>query len=260
MEKRIKLNNNVGEYKIPIKMNVPKDAKDIFILCHGFGSNKDNLANDIISEELLKNNIGVVAFDFPIHGESKAPIKALTVKNCILDIDIIFKYIKNNFKNCDISLFASSFGAYISINSLLTDELNFKYVILQSPAVNMQEVLLNSLLKEKFEDYKKNGIAKAARNGKLKISYDFYEDLKRHNLLQRLISLKQKMIIFHGTADDTALINDTRNFVNLNKEFCRLIEIPQANHVLEKQTIKDIIDFIIAYSKKNKSEEKTLEM
>ena len=245
MKEQIEINNKIGRYNIPIIMDIPKNSRDIFIMCHGFWGSKDSSITEIISDELVKNKIGVVAFDFPVHGKSDATIEKLTVNNCMSDINLIAQFLRREFPESDISLFASSFGAYVAINTFLDNLEHFKYVILQSPAVNMKEVLVNSLLKEDFEDYQKNGIAKAGRNGKMRVLYSFYEDLKEHDLLKKLTNLKQRMLIFHGTVDDTALIEDTRKFANLNSDFVRLIEIPNANHKMEIETVKDIINYVI---------------
>ena len=79
----------------------------------------------------------------------------------------------------------------------------------------------------------------------MRVLYSFYEDLKEHDLLKKLTNLKQRMLIFHGTVDDTALIEDARKFANLNSDFVRLIEIPNANHKMEIETVKDIINYVI---------------
>ena len=56
--------------KINILENVPIDKLErIVIYCHGLGSNK-NLVNRF-SKALLNNNVGVISFDFPGHGDDK---------------------------------------------------------------------------------------------------------------------------------------------------------------------------------------------
>lgn len=247
-----------GHY-IPTILDIPKTARDIIVICHGFGGDKDNDITKIISKIITDNEIGVVAFDFPIHGESKASIDELTVKNCISDINTIRQFIKMNFPEKDISLFASSFGGYIAINSFLEGNDYYKYVILRSPAVNMKDVLTNCLLKERFEEYQKNGVARMGRNGKLKVPYSFYESLKEHDILNKFDNLKQRMLIFHGADDDTALIEDTERFTELNVNVTRLIEIPNENHKMKIENIEKIINYIIQCIKQKEKDDKSFD-
>lgn len=153
MNAKINIENKITGYNIPTVINIPINSKDIIIMCHSFGGNKDNPISKLIAQMILDNGIGVVTFDFPIHGESKAEIEDFTVKNCVSDINIIRTYIKKKFPQKDISLMATSFGGYIAINSFLDGNVFYKYVILRSPAVNMKDVLKNSLLKENFGEY-----------------------------------------------------------------------------------------------------------
>ena len=64
------------------------------------------------------------------------------------------------------------------------------------------------------------------RNGKMQVSYEFYRDLVKNDVLKRNEELKQKMLISHGTDDDTALISDTETFTELNSKVSKLIKIP----------------------------------
>lgn len=252
MKEKLNIKNRITGYNIPTLIEIPESSKDVIIMCHGFGGEKGNSISKKISKMITDEGIGVVAFDFPIHGESKAKIDEFTVENCVADINTIREFIKENFPQKDISLFATSFGGYIAINSFLDGNEFYKYVILKSPAVNMKDVLKNCLLKEKFEDYQKNGVAKMGRNGKLKVTYNFYENLVKDDILRENNNLKQKMLIFHGTEDDTALIDDTERFTALNSKVTRLIKIPKENHKMKIESIEKILGYIIRCMKEER--------
>ena len=155
MKEKLNIKNEITKYNIPTVIDIPKNSKNIIMMCHVFGGNKDSPISKLIAQMILDNGIGVVAFDFPIHGESKAEADEFTVKNCVSDINTIRTYIKERFPRKDISLMATSFGGYIAINSFLDGNVFYKYVILRSPAVNMKDVLKNSLLKENFSEYQR---------------------------------------------------------------------------------------------------------
>ena len=166
MNVKLNIKNETTGYNIPTAIDIPINSKDVIIMCHGFGEDKDNPISRLIVQMILDKGIGVVTFDFPIHGESKAKIDEFTVENCVSDINTIRDYVKRNFPEKDISLFATSFGGYIAINSFLDGNVSYKYVILRSPAVNMKDVLKNSLLKEKFSEYQRKRNSKNGQKWK----------------------------------------------------------------------------------------------
>lgn len=79
------------------------------------------------------------------------------------------------------------------------------------------------------------------RNGKMQVSYEFYRDLVKNDVLKRNEELKQKMLIFHGTDDDTALISDTETFTELNSKVSKLIKIPGENHRMKIENLEKIV-------------------
>lgn len=83
------------------------------------------------------------------------------------------------------------------------------------------------------------------RNGKMQVTYDFYRDLVKDDILKRNKELKQKMLIFHGTDDDTALISDTERFTELNSKVVGLIKIPRENHRMKIENLEKIVGHII---------------
>ncbi len=128
----------------------------------------------------------------------------LKVDVCISYIDSIIEYIKKQYgENIKISFYAISFGAYILLNKLIGDNNEYDNIVLRSPAFNMKDIFTNCLLKEEFEEYKKNGRAKTGHGGKIIVPYSFYEDLIEHDLYIKYKE-KRKILIIQGDLDDTA--------------------------------------------------------
>lgn len=160
----------------------------------------------------------------------------LNVDVCISYINSVVEYVKEKHKNdINISFYAISFGAYILMNKLIGDPSNYDNIVLRSPAFNMKDILVQSLLKEPFEQYKKSGTAKAGHEGKLEVPYSFYEDLVKHNLYDNYKE-KRKILILQGEQDDTALIEDTYKFIK-NKPEIELIEMKNIKHHMNPQEI-----------------------
>lgn len=214
-------------------------GKNFFIFCHGFCSKKESNSIEIVAKELLKNGITSISFDFPGHGESEQNISKLTIDVCISYINSVISYVKREFgPDVNISFYAISFGAYILLNKLINDKDDYSNIILRSPAINMKEILLKSLLKDSFSSYKQTGKARAGHNGEKEIPYSFLEDIEKNDLYKNYKE-KRKMIIIQGTLDDTALIKDTYKFI-MNKPEIQLIEIKGLNHHMEPKEIKSI--------------------
>lgn len=242
MNKYLELNN-----KIKVKLFLPegKMQSEVFIICHGFGSSKDSSSTETIANKLNENNIAAVSFDFPGHGESIEPIEKLTVDNCISYINEVFNYVKDEFKNYDISILSTSFGAYITINKLIKEDKNeFKNIVLRCPAIDMKNILINVLIKGDLERFQKDGKIKAGIEGKKELTYSFYEDLCAHDIL-KLYDKKVKMLILQGTEDDVAPIQDTYEFAKKDSENIKLIPLEGVKHKMTKEELERLVEIVM---------------
>ena len=239
MEKNIDIYNKRENCNIKSKIFFDKlnnKSDKIFIFCHGFCSGKGSNSIKIVANKLLEHGIPSVSFDFPGHIDSVQGADKLNVDVCISYINSVVEYVKEKHKNdINISFYAISFGAYILLNKLIGDISNYDNIVLRSPAINMKDILVHSLLKDPFAQYKKSGKAKAGHEGKIEIPYSFYEDLVRHNLYDNYKE-KRKILILQGEQDDTALIEDTYKFIK-NKPEIELIEMKNIKHHMNPQEI-----------------------
>lgn len=241
MNNSLEINN-----KIKIKLFIPEEnaKKEVFIICHGFGSSKDSQSTEVISRKLNENNFVAVAFDFPGHGEAIETIEKLTVDNCISYINDVYEYVKNKFENHKISIIATSFGAYITINKLIKENKNeFKNIVLRCPAIDMKNILINVLIKGDIERFQKDGKIKAGLEGKKELAYSFYEDLCEHDIL-KLYSKKEKILILQGIEDDVAPIQDTYDFVKMDSENIKLILLDGVKHKMTNEELEMIMDIV----------------
>ena len=198
--------NNI---EIPVKIFLPKNTvKKIIIACHGFGGDKESSTIKDLAEEMILKNIAVVSFDFPAHGESKLDGKELTIENCIDNINTVYRYSKKF--NAPISLFATSFGAYVNLINIARNNNEFQEIVLRSPAIEMAKILKEVLLKESFSKYKENGYTILGFERKMKIPYSFYEELLNNNINKIYDNIEiPKMHIIQGNKDEVAMIEDT---------------------------------------------------
>ena len=159
MEKSINVFNKKENCNIKAKLFFSKENNkynSFYIFCHGFCSGKNSNSVKIIANKLLEYGISSISFDFPGHFESEQGPDKLNVEVCISYINEIVNFVKKEYgENIKISFFAISFGAYVLLNKLIGDNNAYDNIVLRSPAFNMNEILVNSLLKEPFEQYKK---------------------------------------------------------------------------------------------------------
>ena len=239
MEKNIDIYNEKEKCNIKAKVfynNLNNEINNIFIFCHGFCSGKGSDSVKIVANKLLECEISSVSFDFPGHMDSIQGTDKLKVDVCISYINSVVDYIKEEYgKDIKISFYAISFGAYILMNKLIGDNSYYDNIVLRSPAFNMKKILVESLLKEPFEQYKREGKAKAGHGGKIEVAYSFYEDLVRHNLYDNYKE-KRKILIIQGSLDDTSPIKDTYKFIKDRPEI-ELIEIENIKHHMEPNEI-----------------------
>jgi len=238
-------------YNISATMFLPDDnhIKAIIVACHGFGGDKESSAIYLLAEKLNQLNIGVLAFDFPAHGESEVSGERFTVRECIQNIKDVENYIKNIYGNIKIGIFSTSFGAYVTLLKILEED-EFFTVVLRAPAICMDEILINSILKENIADYKSRGFTVLGYEKNMDVYYSFYEELLNNKILDKF-NKKRQMIIVQGTEDDMAPISDTIKFLD-NNDDAILEKIIGADHRMKKEgelekAINIAVDYIMSF-------------
>ena len=232
------INLKENNIEIPVKIFLSQNTvKKIIIACHGFGGDKESSTITDLAEEIILKNIAVVSFDFPAHGESKLDGKELTIENCINNINTVYRYSKKF--NAPISLFATSFGAYVNLINIARNNNEFQEIVLRSPAIEMAKILKEVLLKESFLKYKENGYTILGFERKMKIPYSFYEELLNNNINKIYDDIEiPKIHIIQGNKDEIAMIEDTMKFVENNKNQIELNIIDNGDHRMKSPELR----------------------
>lgn len=219
-------------YKINAKIYIPEGKmEEIIIACHGFAGDKESSAIYALSQEVVKNNIGVICFDFPGHGKSEVNADKLTINNCIQDINEIEKFIIDTYGDIPINIFATSFGAYITLINIARNNKKYKNIILRSPAIRMEEIFKNTLLRQSIYEYKKNEYTKLGFEREMLVPYTFLEELENNNIF-KIYENKEipNIYIIQGDKDDIAPIEDTKEFISQHSKNIKLFIISGADH------------------------------
>lgn len=226
---------STNRYNISAKSYLPQESpKEIIIAVHGFAGDKESSAISLLAKEMTKEGFGVVCFDFPGHGESEVEADKLTIDNCINDIETVEEYIKEKYgKQMKIDLFATSFGAYIALLKIFKYNTKYNKVVLRAPAIKMDKIFKENLLREKYEDFQNRGVTKLGFDRTMNVPFDFYKELKQNQIL-KIYKNSQKILIIQGTEDDVAPIKDTKELIDLDKANFELFEIQGADHRMKK--------------------------
>lgn len=103
----------------------------------------------------------------------------------------------------------------------------------------MNEIFKEKLIEEQIEEYKKRGYTIKNRNKRMIIPYEFYEELNENKIEeQEIINLAQNIMIFHGTDDEIASINDSKK---LESDKIKVIELFGAAHSFKGEYLECMI-------------------
>lgn len=214
-------------YSIKCKLFLPKgDVKQVVVGVHGFGGDKESSALAALAEAVSAHT-ALLCFDFPAHGESTAEDSQLRVDNCIEDLKAVFSFACERFVGLPVSVFATSFGGYISVLAVSRGEISPCNVILRAPAVCMEKVLRKNLIGDGFEDFKRKGFLKFGFQRKMVVPYEFYLDLAENDAMKA--SFDVPALMFCATRDELVEPEDLYAFA-AEKDTVTVVNIDGAGH------------------------------
>lgn len=214
------------------------DIRRVVLGVHGIGGSSQDEIQTGIAEEMELFYSATLRFDFPGHGDS--PVNEFSIHGCVDSLLAVAAYAREQYPEVeDLCVFASGFGAYVTLvalDALLAMPGKVKLVI-QTPSVLMHETLLamthTSLPTLKAMGY--TGFDRLARP--LKIPYSAYQEML-DNLV--LTSYDIPMLILQGEEDSYIKMEDIRQLRQLN-ENARLVTIPGASHRFLEEGAWDMV-------------------
>lgn len=223
--------NNINMFKA-----IPNNMNGLVIYCHGLGADRCWALR--YYKELVDNNIGIVSFDLPGHGEDKIPNSQFNLELCLSYLEQVIEYVKNTYK-AKIYLLGSSYGGFVLLNRLMSKNEDIEKTFLISPAINFCEIIERraGIL---LDDYLKI-------NNYVHIFYDIdiykepYYEMKEQEKIIKQFNFKNIDII-HGKKDRTVLLSDVEMFSNKNNLKLKVVE--DGKHELHGHE-EEIVNFIL---------------
>ena len=223
------------------KSSFCNNMKSIVIYCHGFESNKDRMNQHV--NILNENNIGIISFDFPTHGEDKTKFEDFTIELGLNYIDEIVNYLKTNYPNIPISFIGSSFGGYMVLNYINQTKTKYHKIFLKYPAVNFYECIKRKLhIDDKYFDNQEYFELPSG----YRIYKNSYLSTKKYDIMNNFNKYNNDIYIIHGDIDKTVLVEDVIKFCNQNN--IKLNIFDGASHGMEgyqKEVNEELIKHLI---------------
>ena len=230
-----------GHLTVPCKLTLPfsGDIRRVVLGVHGItGSSEDEIQAGI-AEEMALFGCAAVRFDFPAHGENPMGCEDFSLANCVGTLLTVAQDAKERFPEVeDLCIFASGFGAYVTLVALpdLLELPGRVRLVVQTPSVRMDDTLLSMLRTTKATLWAMDkGTFKTARP--LEVTYSFYEELVAHPVMN---SYPIPMLILHGETDTHIRSADIQLFHRINED-AKLVIIPGTSHRFLEEGAWDMV-------------------
>lgn len=218
MEKNFDIISNGISVKCRLYCTELKNVGKIILSCHGFAGSKDNSFSKKLADDYQKTNpeIGVIVFDWPCHGNDVR--QTLTLNMCDEYLNMVIDYIQNKLGISELYAQGTSFGGYLILKYILEHENPFRKIALRCPAINMYDVLTNSILTEdEVISIMKGKNVKTGFSRKIKITKEFLKELLENDISREdFIDFSDYLIIMHGTQDEVVSFEFVSKFADDN--------------------------------------------
>ena len=179
-----------------------KDAgslKTIIIAVHGFASSKNSFVISKIATKLIENNIGLVCFDLPGHGDRKNEV--FTIPACLESIRKVENYVRS-FYSGTIGFTGASLGGFLLLRYLDDNQNKYGKIILRSPALSQYDVWV--------KDVSENGreLIKGLESGRnyflnsMEVDVSVLDDYFKFDIFNHL-NINQDVKLMYATKDIT---------------------------------------------------------
>lgn len=228
-----------GELKIHCLMDQPLSGqvRRVVLGVHGFGGSARDEIQAGIAEEMVLFGAAVLRFDLPAHGDS--PEDTLSLEYCLKSLLAVAEEAKRRFPDTeDLCIFASGFGAYVTLNALdsLLELPGRLRLVVQTPSVRMDQTML-AMLGRSRETLQAIGSVRVPLPRPFDVTFSFYEELVQHPVLAEY---PIPMLILHGEADDFIKMSDIQMLHRINED-SKLVIIPGTSHRFLEEGAWDMV-------------------
>ena len=225
--------------QIPCKLCVPDDGeiRRVVLGVHGFTGSMEDEIQAGIAEEMELFYSATLRFDFPSHGEN--PSDELTLRACRETLLAAAEEAKRRFPEVeDLCIFASGFGAYVTLTTLeeLMQLPGKVKLVVQTPGLLMHETLLKMIRTSRETLWAMETVTTRTKRP-VAVTYSLYEELRDHLVL---VPHPIPMLILQSDNDAVIRSEDMQNFIRLNRG-SKLVTIPGTSHRFMEEGAWDMV-------------------
>ena len=242
------VNKNGHSIKCKIYYNNIRSIDKLVLFGTGFAGHKDNKASERFAETLLskQKKAAVLTFNWPCHGDDVK--KKMSLADCDEYITLVLDYIRDELNVSNIYGYATSFGGYMFLRYIEQNGNPFVKIALRSPAINIYESIISSIMKRgDMELLEKGKDVAIGFDNKVNVTKQFIEDLKNYYIREKdFIDFADDILIIQGTKDEIIPCEVVFDFAENN--VIEYIKVENANHRFQDyaqmgNAIRDIIEF-----------------
>lgn len=226
MERYFDINRSGCSIRCRLICEDPRSIRDLVLFGHGFAGHKDAGSAGRFAEHLLKKDPSgaILAFDWPCHGKDVR--KKLTLTDCGLYLSLVLGYCADTWPTAKLYGCAVSFGAYLFLKHIHEHGDPFIRLVLRSPAINMYETLIGSVLTPaELQKLMKGREAEAGFDRKIPVHPAFLEELRAADIrTYDYLDHADDLLIIHGTKDELIPYREVTAFAENNVIECVPIE------------------------------------
>lgn len=144
----VMVKNESEDYEFPVEMYEMDGDKDVFIFIHGMGGTAQTMIP--YSELFLEEGYSAVAFDQRNSGKHPVQKNNMGIKEKT-DLISVIDYLKTNYPEKEISVFAESYGAQTFLQAYPDIKDDIKLIVLDSP-MSDEKYFMEEGLKEAADE------------------------------------------------------------------------------------------------------------
>ena len=230
MEKYFAITKNRLNVFCKLYCNEGAGLEKAVLFGHGFAGHKDNGAAKKFADRVMRKfkGISVITFDLPCHGDDVR--KKLVLQDCMIYTDLVLDYIKTELHVDEIYSYATSFGGYLVLKYIAENDDPFRKIALRCPAVNMADVLTQSIMKnDELERLLRGKNVQVGFDRKVEVNRQFLSDLETSDIQKNdYTGLANDILILHGTKDEVVSFDAVQHFADNN--LIEFIPVENADH------------------------------
>lgn len=197
----VTIDGDHGKLSAVVQRPDGKTSYPMVIIMHGFTGNKGEPLLTKLADDLEKDGIASIRFDFNGHGQSEGRFQDMTVPNEIEDAKHVYNYAKNLPGVTSVSLAGHSQGGVVA--SMTAGELgtqNVKALALMAPAAVLREDAIRGTIFGKTYD-SLNPPAEIPIMGGLKLGANYVKTARDLPIYETASQYQGPAFMIHGTGD-----------------------------------------------------------